>query len=254
MIFTWFDNTASIISFIVQGCALLFMCVSLGYTFSKVSKRKEVIMSFFLIMATVVVFFVFQYMYAFLISLFILILISYFAFMSNIGDVRKYLANPFSKASGKTTRTVQKITDKRSLFNEVQKAVTLLSDRKIGALITFEKNTNLNDICKNGVAVGAPFTTELIDTIFYPGTRLHDGAVIVRDGMIATASVFFTPTTKPFAVKYGSRHRAALGISEISDAVTIVVSEETGLVSIAHEGSIEHIEVDRLANTMINYF
>ena len=251
---TWFDSVSNIISFVIQGCILLCLLAGLGYTYVKVSKRKGVTYFFFGIMLMVLASFVLQLSFGFIISASVLMLISYFTFMSNIGDVRKFLANPFSKVAAKETKAVQKITDKRSLFNEVQKAVTQLSDKKIGALITFEKNTNLNDICKNGVAVNAPFTKELIDTIFYPGTRLHDGAVIVRDGTIATASVFFTPTTKPFAVKYGSRHRAALGISEISDAVTIVVSEETGLVSIAYEGSIEHIEVDRLANTMINYF
>ena len=151
--------------------------------------------------------------------------------MSNIGDVRKFFANPFGRSKVEKSKTVQKIIDKKSLFLEVQKAVVGLSDKHVGALITFEKNTNLNEICKNGVSVNAPFTKELIDTIFYPGTRLHDGAVIVKEGYIETASVFYTPTTKPFAVKYGSRHRAALGISEISDAVTIVVSEETGKIS-----------------------
>lgn len=76
-------------------------------------------------------------------------------------------------------------------------------------------------------------------TIFYPGTRLHDGAVVIRGNKIVAASVYYSPTTKPLIGKYGSRHRASIGISEICDAVTIVVSEETGRISIAYNGEIE---------------
>ena len=95
---------------------------------------------------------------------------------------------------------------------------------------------------KNGVAVKAPVSTELLQTIFYPGTRLHDGAVVIHGNEIVAASVFYTPTTKAFAGKYGSRHRAALGISEISDAVTVVVSEETGRISFAVNGTLETVD------------
>ena len=252
--FTWFNNTYGTVSFIIQTIILLLLLGGLGYTFLKIIRRKTALIVTFCLMGGLLATFILQYQYAFIALGCSLTVIIFFTFMSNIGDIRKFLSNPFKTQSVSEVKTVQKITDKKSLFQEVQNAVVGLSDRKVGALITFEKNTNLNDICKNGVAVNAPFTKELIDTIFYPGTRLHDGAVIVKDGMISTASVFYTPTTKPFATKYGSRHRAALGISEISDAVTIVVSEETGLVSIAHEGSIEHVEADRLANTMANYF
>lgn len=252
--FTWFNNTYGTVSFIIQTIILLLLLGGLGYTFLKIIRRKTALIVTFCLMGGLLATFILQYQYAFIALGCSLTVIIFFTFMSNIGDIRKFLSNPFKTQSVSEVKTVQKITDKKSLFQEVQNAVVGLSDRKVGALITFEKNTNLNDICKNGVAVNAPFTKELIDTIFYPGTRLHDGAVIVKEGMISTASVFYTPTTKPFATKYGSRHRAALGISEISDAVTIVVSEETGLVSIAYEGSIEHVEADKLANTLANYF
>ena len=251
---TWFNNTGSVISFVIQGVILLSLAAALIYTFFKVSKRQGATILFCVFVGLLVVSFVLEFFYAFMGLLFVILLMIFFLLMSNIGDVRKFLANPFVKSEVSKVKTVQKITDKATLFKEVEKAVANLSSKKIGALITFEKNTSLNDVCKNGVGVHAPFTSELVDTIFYPGTRLHDGAVIVKEGNIHTASVFFTPTTKPFAIKYGSRHRAALGISEISDAVTIVVSEETGLVSIAYEGNIEHVETEGLANTLANYF
>ena len=93
--------------------------------------------------------------------------------------------------------------------------------------MTFEKNMSLENFTKSGTPVNAPVTQELLLTIFYPGTRLHDGAVIIKGDVIKAASVYYTPTTKPLTGKYGSRHRAAIGISEVCDAVTVVVSEET---------------------------
>lgn len=254
MKFTWFENDLSTINFIVQCSIILILGGCLAFTFLKVSKRKGPLVMFIIVTLAALFSFLFQLTYAFIVCTLVCTLVSFFMFMSNIGDVRKFFGNPFGKTRVQKSTSIQKIIDKKSLFIEVQKAVISLSEKHIGALMTFEKNTNLSEICKNGVSVNAPFTKELIDTIFYPGTRLHDGAVIVKDGYIETASVFYTPTTKPFAVKYGSRHRAALGISEISDAVTIVVSEETGLVSIAYEGSMEHVEADRLATTLNNYF
>lgn len=173
---------------------------------------------------------------------------------TNLGDFRLFLANPFKRLSTKTARFgVEKIYDRKELYKIVNDAVLTLSKARIGALITFEKNTSLKDIIKNGVPVHAPVTAELLTTIFYPGTRLHDGAVIIHGNEIIAASVFFTPTTKPFAGKYGSRHRAAIGISEISDAITVVVSEETGRISFAVNGSLELVSQDNFLRAFENY-
>ena len=163
-------------------------------------------------------------------------------FFANLGDVRKFIANPFSRATAKVANFgIEKIFDTQQLFKNIESAVISLSNARIGAIMTFEKNTSLKDIIKNGVPVHAPVTSEILLTIFYPGTRLHDGAVVIHGNEIVAASVFFTPTTKPFAGKYGSRHRAAIGISEISDAVTVVVSEETGRISFAVNGDLEAV-------------
>ena len=128
------------------------------------------------------------------------------------------------------------------MYKQVEAAVVALSKTRTGAIITFEKNTSLVDLIKNGVSVRAPVSAELLETIFYPGTRLHDGAVVIHGNEIVAASVFYTPTTKAFAGKYGSRHRAAIGISEISDAVTVIVSEETGRISFAVNGTLEAVD------------
>ena len=252
MVIPWFQNTANVVSFVIQLCLLLLLGATLGYTFLKVSRRKPALILGFSLMGGVLLTFILCLEFAFIATVLGLTLVSLFTFMSNIGDLRKFLANPFKRQSVKEVKTVQRITDKKSLFQEVQNAVVGLSDRKVGALITFEKNTNLNDICKNGVAVNAPFTKELIDTIFYPGTRLHDGAVVIRGNMILAASVYYTPTSRALTGKFGSRHRAAVGISEVSDSVTVVVSEETGRISLAYKAKIESTTYDNFLDDLID--
>lgn len=174
--------------------------------------------------------------------------------MTNLGDLRNFLGNPFSKATTKTANLgIEKIYDRKALYQTIEKAVIELSNNKVGALLTFEKNTSLKDVIRNGVPVHAPVSVELLLTIFYNGTRLHDGAVVIHGNEIVSAAVFFTPTTEPFAIKYGSRHRAAIGISEISDAITVVVSEETGRISFAVNGGLETVDQSSFLRVFENY-
>ena len=173
---------------------------------------------------------------------------------ANLGDLRQFLANPFKVSRIKSSKVVvEKIYNREELYKTIEAAVINLSRTRTGAIMTFEKNTSLQDVIKNGVAVKAPVTAELLMTIFYPGTRLHDGAVVIRGNEIVCASVFYTPTTKAFAGKYGSRHRAAIGISEISDAVTVVVSEETGRISFAVNGQLESVSQENFYRYFENY-
>lgn len=169
----------------------------------------------------------------------------------NQGDIRDYAAN--SLAGTKQKQQTEKIFDRHALLQKVALAVETLSKNKIGAIITFEKTTKLDDFVKSGTILNAPVTPELLTTIFYPGTRLHDGAVVVRRDYILAASVYYTPTTKPLTGKYGSRHRAAIGISEVTDSVTVVVSEETGRISIAVAGELIHVAADNFLRTVEDY-
>ena len=139
--------------------------------------------------------------------------------------------------------------DRKQLYKVINTTVGMLSSAKIGAIITFEKKNSLEDYIKQGVKVDAPVSSELLTTIFYPGTTLHDGAVVIRGNTIEAASVYYTPTVKALGGKYGARHRASLGISEVCDAVTIVVSEETGRISLAIDG--ELIAVNRETFLMV---
>ena len=127
-----------------------------------------------------------------------------------------------------------------SIYDEIVLAATTLSSTKTGALIVIERNVGLKGIVDAGVHLDAELSYDLIVSIFNPASPLHDGAIIVRDDRIAAASCFLPLSLNPLLSKdLGTRHRAALGITEDSDAVAIVVSEETGLVSFVRRGRIK---------------
>lgn len=155
--------------------------------------------------------------------------------------------------SNKKKYNAEKVYDREAVCEKIAVAVESLSRTKTGALITFEREDKFNDIVKSGTLINSPISPELINTIFYPGTRLHDGAVVIRRDQILAASVYYTPTTKPLTGKYGSRHRAAIGISEITDSLTVVVSEETGRISIAYKGELIPVAQDNFLRTLSEY-
>ena len=116
-------------------------------------------------------------------------------------------------------------------------AAEQLSDTRTGALIVLERNSNLSEIIRTGTPLNADVNREMLGTIFYEGTPLHDGAVVVRDGVLKAAGcVLPLSDNLEIGKDMGTRHRAALGMSENSDAVVVVVSEETGIISMAKNG------------------
>lgn len=120
-----------------------------------------------------------------------------------------------------------------NMIKGLDKAIQYMSKRRIGALITLQMSTGLEDYIETGIALDADVTGELLINIFIPNTPLHDGAVIIRDGKIAVAAAYLPLSESNLIPKeLGTRHRAAVGISEVTDALTIVVSEETGGVTI----------------------
>ena len=190
-------------------------------------------------------------------SMIIIGVISIVAIFVNLAETRYIFANKFSqrtndKGLNKKVTNVDNLYSHEDLYKTINEAVLYLSKHKIGAIITFERKDNLTDISKNGTLLYAPVNYELLITIFYPGTRLHDGAVVIRGNTILAASVYYTPSTKPLIGKYGSRHRAAIGISDICDAITVVVSEETGRISIAYNGELESFTPETFYNSFVN--
>ena len=249
--FAW-DN--GIVQMIVTLVLIVVIFGLLFFTFSKVCRRKAP----FIILTVDEVLTIAAYLLNLDTILIILTGVAVasvsICLFANLGDLRAFIANPFRKTSAKPVSFgVEKIYNRDQLYKKIETAVIQLSKTKTGAIITFERNTSLKDIIKNGVPVNAPVSPELLLTIFYTGTRLHDGAVVIHGNEIVAASVFFTPTTKPFAGKYGSRHRAAIGISEISDSVTVVVSEETGRISFAVNGELESVDQSIFLRVFENY-
>ena len=141
---------------------------------------------------------------------------------------------------------------KKELIDTLIRTASHLSNRKVGAIITIEKEHNLNSLIEGSVKLDAEVTFELLETIFHPNTRLHDGAVIIRGDRIMCASAFYQPSQKKdIPQHYGSRHRAAIGISEQSDAFTIVVSEETGQIAVTIGGTITgNVSLDDLRTAL----
>lgn len=114
-----------------------------------------------------------------------------------------------------------------------------MAKRRIGALLTIERETGMGDYIETGIPLNAKVSSELLINIFIPNTPLHDGAVIMKNDEVAAAACYLPLSESPFISKeLGTRHRAAVGISEVTDSLTIVVSEETGGISVAKNGDL----------------
>jgi diadenylate cyclase len=141
----------------------------------------------------------------------------------------------------------------RESYDEIVLAATTLSSQRVGGLIVIERDIGLKNYIESGVAVDAALSYDLLVTIFSPGAPLHDGAVVVQKDRITAAACFLPLTVNPkLSKELGTRHRAAIGVTEESDAVVIVVSEETGIISIVVGGKIErNLDGDSLRRRLV---
>lgn len=145
-------------------------------------------------------------------------------------------------------------------IGDIVSATARLSDRQHGALIVLQRNDNLDEYLQTGVRMDARVTPELLLQVFYPNTPLHDGAVIISGQRLVSAACVMPLSasgvlTRSLDRQMGLRHRAALGISEVSDAVAVVVSEETGSMSVVHTGRmIRRLDAERLENILRAFF
>lgn len=137
-------------------------------------------------------------------------------------------------------------------IEEIVEALYSLSRQKIGALIILERHTKIGDIINTGTSIDGEVSRQLLINIFIPNTPLHDGAVVIRDSEIKAAACFLPLTqSKDLSKELGTRHRAAIGVSEVSDCISLIVSEETGDVSIAKAGKIyRKISKERMTNIL----
>ena len=156
-------------------------------------------------------------------------------------ELRRALERIGRSNLGKLTHSAN--TDSETIkgaIDSVCVAVQNMHDQKIGALIVFERATSLGDIIGTGTVINADASSQMVGNVFYPKSPLHDGALIIRDGRLAAAGCILPLTSNEnLSSHLGTRHRAAIGMSEVSDAVVIVVSEETGKISLVQNGSRE---------------
>jgi uncharacterized protein (TIGR00159 family) len=165
-------------------------------------------------------------------------------------DIRRALARvgrtPFF-ASSDTLSELQ-------VLESVIKSAQTLAEKKIGALLVLERETGLRNYIERGVPIDAQMSKEMIVSIFHPDSPLHDGAVIIEEGRIAAAGCLLPLSANPHVSRaFGTRHRAGLGLSEKSDAVVLIVSEETGAVSLAFDGRIRwNVKEATLRETLLD--
>ncbi len=168
-------------------------------------------------------------------------------------EIRNLWEEVFVKS--KMDNAFSSIQEKQDIIYVITQTVDYLSKRHIGALITFEREDSLNTFIEKAIPLNAIITQEILTTIFTPGTACHDGAIIIRKNRIMCAGAYFPSTDKYDVPKsFGTRHRAAIGISEKYDALTIVVSEETGNVSTTISGVINlELSNERLKEILDQY-
>lgn len=144
----------------------------------------------------------------------------------------------------------------KHITSNIVKAIDSFSRDRVGALIVFERQTNLTDIMESGTIVDAEISDQILGNIFYEGAPLHDGAVIIRDGRVYAAGCVL-PLTRNNSIskELGTRHRAGIGITENSDALTLIVSEETGIISMAEDGQLSRfLDVKTVEKILLNMY
>ncbi len=171
-------------------------------------------------------------------------------FQSEIRQALIYFANRFRFPILKRQRS----QFGRSVYDEIVLAVTTLASEKTGALIVIERNVGLRNFVDAGVQLDAAISYDLLVTVFNPATPLHDGAIVIQEERLAAASVFLPLTKNPeISRDLGTRHRAAIGITEGTDAIAIVVSEETGLITYVEGGNVRrNLDTNALRKTLLD--
>jgi len=229
-----FFQPGSIASYILDGYLVFTVVLSICFI---AFRNRHLLSIFFPVLITVIFCFIanqFDLKISKYIFNYICLVLPIWAVIVLAPDIHSYLDSVNSPVN--LSKTVNGSDDDKQAIAD---AVMFLSSKKIGALITIEKNKLLDQYAKKAIGMNADISKELLINIFEPGTPLHDGAVIIKGNKIRCAGAYYVLSTREIADKtVGSRHRAALGIAEVTDSVTVVVSEETGKVSVTYSGII----------------
>ncbi len=246
----------SVIGFVRLGIDVLLLLAVLFIVYKIMKKRTHGVRVFLVVLGAIALYavsFVFQFKmflkvldYLFFWSLGALLIVY-------AGEIRHSLDYFF--APTKVSAAYSNKEEKQEIISTLVSTAEFLSKRRLGALITVEREDNLNSYIDKAIFINGNVSQELLTTIFTPGTAAHDGAVIIRKSKIMCAAAYF-PSTDRYDVpkSLGTRHRAAIGISEKTDSLTIVVSEETGFISIAIDGNINiNQTVEKLEEMLDRY-
>jgi diadenylate cyclase len=229
-------STMGIVAFVFDLLFCLCLIGMLIYLFSKYIPRRYIIGATILFVLLYLVGYCFDFTFLPKLLELVFVVVSLLGFVYYVPEVKKAKITKISKNSKKYISTEDAKTE---LIDTLLKTIRHLSERHVGAIITIEKEKSLNTYIDKAVVLDSLVSYELLDTIFFKNTALHDGAVIIRGNRIVCASAFYPSSEKAdIPQHYGSRHRAAIGISEQTDAFTIVVSEETGEIATTINGTL----------------
>jgi diadenylate cyclase len=155
-------------------------------------------------------------------------------------EIRRFLEQLGRGSFFASRRFLSKMEDYENIIAEVSAAAKVLSRNRVGALIVLTRQTGIGEYLESGVKMDSLVSSALLINLFVPNTPLHDGAVVINEGRIERAACFLPLSDNPnLDQQLGTRHRAGLGISEVSDALVLIVSEETGIISLAQEGRLQ---------------
>lgn len=247
------ENGAGTIVFVFDVLLIATLLILLILQISKKLKIKRVLLVLFIILVLYVVSLLFKmemfksivrYVSYWIMGIYIVIFAP---------DIKVFLEGKKNKERGDIIYNSQK--EKEDTIEKICETVEYLSNNRIGALITFERKESLEPLISKAIKINADISKEILTTIFTPGTACHDGAVIISNNKIACAGAYYALCDGYDIPKaLGTRHRAAIGVSERYDALTVVVSEETGAVSITIAGNINlDLTMDRLKSQLNNY-
>ena len=192
--------------------------------------------------------------YLLLISAFMLILFNV-EVKKSLWDVHSTRENPIEKLQGGNTEVRSAAETERCISNII-KALQNMSKNNIGALVVLSKGSLPKQVLQSGVTIDAEISTQMLEGIFFPKAPLHDGATIIHGHKIQAAGCFLPLTQKTsYPKEYGTRHRAAIGITEVANVISLVVSEETGIISIVKQGNVtRYADYDMLMEALKDYY
>ncbi len=170
-------------------------------------------------------------------------------------DVHGPRAKPIEKLVGGSTEVVSQADTEQSI-NNIVKALQNMSKNNVGALIVLSKGSLPKQVLQSGVELNAKISTQMIEGVFFPKAPLHDGAMVIQGHKIQAAGCFLPLTQKTsYPKEYGTRHRAAIGITEVANVISLVVSEETGIISIVKQGNVtRYADYDMLMDALKDYY